>query len=107
MGDLVLVSGAEGPGEGADSDRADRFQGDDAQDGQNLGTCQHLYSLHHDLPPPVARLAYNWRSRKEGFIDRTLDILWLNDFIMDLNTSNNEACSPRHEPQLHLYGLKQ
>ena len=43
---------------------------------------------------------------KPGWTNRVLDIINLNDYIMRLNESDEDACYTRHVPHLHCYGLK-
>ena len=58
------------------------------------------------LPPAVSRLAYDEPCLKPGWRNRTLDIMSVNDYIIEMNGTGEEACYTRHVPQLHCYGLK-
>ena len=58
------------------------------------------------FPPAVTRLAYDEPCMKPGWVNRVMDIIKINDYIIRLNESGEDSCYTRHVPRLHCYGLK-
>ena len=57
------------------------------------------------LPPKLSRLRFDPLHPPPSFIDRTQDILDINDFIKETNNTGKHAQYTRRAPTLHTYGV--
>ena len=74
--------------------------------GKEMGHVNTFAVCTNILPPAVSRLAYDRQCRVEEWRNRTDDIMYVNDYIRDLNGEGENACYTRHAPQMHCYGLR-
>ena len=57
-------------------------------------------------PPAITRVAFDWPPRSKRFWNRTEDILQVNTFIQELNSSDEQACYTQHAPLFHVFGIR-
>ena len=108
--DVVLVGGVNNWLQGQEREQVmselKTFKDIVIRTGKEMGHENTFAVCTNILPPAVSRLAYDRQCRLEDWRNRTVDIMFVNDFIRDLNREGEYACYTRHAPQMHCYGLR-